>query len=120
DIGNVKGTQYIAGELKRLGIEPAGENGGYFQLVPVVERSFDETSKFSLDGAQLAPWTDYVMRDQGAGQRSISGVQTVFGGWWGDQSKMITRDAADGKVVVLATRPGEVGGGAPGLPNRPQ
>jgi hypothetical protein len=30
-IGNYKATTYIAAEAKRMGLEPAGENGGYFQ-----------------------------------------------------------------------------------------
>src|SRR5688572_21917199 len=34
-LGNVKGTDYIAAELKRMGIEPAGENGTYFQTIPL-------------------------------------------------------------------------------------
>src|SRR5688572_26352646 len=29
--GNVKGTDYIAAELRRIGLEPAGENGSFFQ-----------------------------------------------------------------------------------------
>ena len=32
--GNRKGTQYIANELARLGIQPGGANGSYFQNVP--------------------------------------------------------------------------------------
>jgi hypothetical protein len=120
DVGNVKGTQYIASELKRLGVEPAGENGGYFQLVPIVERSFDENSRVRIGDQALEAWKDYLVRDQGSGARTIDGVPTIFGGFWGDQSRMISRDAAAGKVVVLAVRPGENGGGNPGLPLRPQ
>ncbi len=30
-IGNYKATTYLAAEAKRMGLEPAGENGGYFQ-----------------------------------------------------------------------------------------
>ncbi|MDQ8165037.1 MAG: M28 family peptidase [Gemmatimonadota bacterium] len=120
DIGNVKGTQYIASELKRIGVEPAGENGGYFQLVPIVERSFDENSRVRIGDQALEAWKDYLVRDQGSGARTIDGVPTIFGGFWGDQSRMISRDAAAGKVVVLAVRPGEAGGGNPGLPLRPQ
>ena len=30
--GNMKGTAYIARELARIGVEPAGENGTYFQI----------------------------------------------------------------------------------------
>jgi hypothetical protein len=120
DIGNVRATAYLAAELKRIGLEPAGENGSYFQLVPIVERSFDDKSVVKIGDVSLEPWKDYVMRDQGAGQRSIDGVPTIYGGVWGDQSKMITRDQAEGKVVLISTRPNEMGGGAPGLPMRPQ
>jgi len=118
DVGNVKGTAYIAAELKRLGLEPAGDNGSYFQLVPMVERSFDESSRLRLGDQTFEAWKDYAMRDEGAGQRSIDGVATVYAGVWGDPSKMISREAAAGKVVIVATRPGEIGGGVPGLPDR--
>jgi hypothetical protein len=33
--GDRKAADYLAGELKRLGLEPAGENGTYFQEVPM-------------------------------------------------------------------------------------
>ena len=29
--GNVKGTDWIAAEARRIGLEPAGEDGGWFQ-----------------------------------------------------------------------------------------
>src|SRR5213079_2094692 len=34
-IGNVKGTDYIADEIKRAGLVPAGDGGTYFQTIPV-------------------------------------------------------------------------------------
>src|ERR1035437_7369343 len=33
-IGNMKGTNYIAVEVKRLGLQPAGDNGTFFQVLP--------------------------------------------------------------------------------------
>ena len=33
-IGNMKGTEYIAAEVKRLGLVPAGDDGTYFQVLP--------------------------------------------------------------------------------------
>src|SRR5512132_1914301 len=33
-IGNMKGTNFIAAEAKRLGLVPAGDNGTYFQVLP--------------------------------------------------------------------------------------
>src|SRR5881394_3750824 len=40
-VGHLKSTAYIASELKRLGIQPGGDEGSYFQDVPMVRRSFD-------------------------------------------------------------------------------
>jgi len=118
DRGNVKGTDYIASELKRLGLEPGGENGTYFQLVPVVERSLDEAKHVMVGGRMFEPWKDFVPRDNGSGQRSMDGVPVVFGGVWGDQAKLLPRDQAAGKVVIVATKANETGSGIPGLPNR--
>src|SRR3954470_5209435 len=33
-LGNFKAAAYVASEFQRLGLEPAGENGTYFQTVP--------------------------------------------------------------------------------------
>ena len=51
-IGNVKGTDYIAGEVKRLGLVPAGDSGGYFQTLPFKTRATDPTSTVTVAGSQ--------------------------------------------------------------------
>src|SRR4051812_34605229 len=53
---NLKATAYIASEVKRLGLRPAGDSGGYFQNVPLVKRQLDPTSAISVDGVALKPW----------------------------------------------------------------
>ena len=35
DLGGLKGTAYIEREVRRLGLVPAGDNGTFFQAVPV-------------------------------------------------------------------------------------
>ena len=35
ELGNYKGTAYIASEFKRLGLKPAGDNGTFFQDMPL-------------------------------------------------------------------------------------
>ena len=65
--GNSIGVEYIARELARLGVEPAGDSGSYFQSVPLVYRALDSTKSVSIDGAALTPWTEYIPRDQGPG-----------------------------------------------------
>ena len=59
-IGNVKATDYIAAEARRLGLQPAGDSGSFFQTLPLKTRTFDTTSSFTVNGTKLAPYTDYL------------------------------------------------------------
>ena len=112
--GNVKAVEYIASEVKRLGLQPMGDNGTYFQLLNMVERKFDSTSHFAAGGKEYTAWTDYLLRDQGAATRRMDGAQVVFGGTWGDSTSLITPAAAAGKLVVLRFSPAGGAQGAPG------
>src|SRR5215212_5743012 len=58
--GNVKGAEYIAGELKRMGITPMGDNGTYFQAINIVERKYDPASKLAVGATEFAPWSDFA------------------------------------------------------------
>jgi hypothetical protein len=115
--GNVKGTDYIASELRRLGLEPAGENGTYFQTLPLVTRSLDTTVALAIGGTPWKAWGDFVPRDQGPATRSIDGVPTIYGGDFADSVGRITAEQAKGKLVVL-TFSGQVPGNPAGIPNR--
>jgi hypothetical protein len=72
--GHMKAAMYIAQELRRSGLEPAGENGTYFQTLPVFEVWPDSGMRLSIGDAPLVLWRDYMPRDQGLGVRSIDGV----------------------------------------------
>ena len=99
--GNVKAVEYIANEVKRLGLVPMGDNGTFFQSLNMVERTFDSTSHFTAGGTTFAAWSDYLPRDQGAATRKVDGAQVVFGGTWGDSISLIDPAATAGKLVVL-------------------
>jgi len=99
---NLKATAYIAAEVKRLGLIPAGDSGSYFQSVPLIQRGLTSASRLAVDGAELRLWEDYLPRDQGGPTHSIDGAQAVFAGAWGD-SAMLAPDQAAGKVVIIAT-----------------
>jgi hypothetical protein len=103
--GNVKGVEYIASEVKRMGLIPMGENGTYFQTVNLVDRTIDSATKLTIGSTTYAPWTDYVMRDQGPGARSMNGAQAIYGGTWGDSASLIDPSRTAGKVVVLSVKP---------------
>ncbi len=99
-IGNVKGTDYIASEVKRFGLEPAGDNGTYFQTIPFKTRSTDSTSTLIAGGESLAYGTEWG----GSGLQSVasSDLAVVYGGNLGDTASLIAPANARGKFVVLA------------------
>ncbi len=116
--GNVKGTDYIAAEARRIGLQPAGENGSWFQTIPLVERGIAKESALEVDGTSYSPWSDFLPRDQGAGARSVNGAAVIFGGVMGDSAQsLITQEQAAGKVVVVTAAP-DANGKAVGTVNR--
>ena len=116
--GNVKATDYIAAEAGRIGLEPAGENGGWFQTVPMVVREISSTTALEVDDTVYSPQTDFLPRDQGRGARPVNGATAIFGGVLGDSSRsLITAEQAAGKLVVVGVAPGPKGGPA-GTVNR--
>jgi hypothetical protein len=114
--GNVKGTDYIEAQFRRIGLEPAGENGGYFQTVPMVEKGLLPGAAVSVDGGALTLRTDWVpVPEVGSAVRfgprlaAEAGAQAVFGGRVGGE--MLAPEQARGKLVVLLPPLGQ--GGAP-------
>jgi len=116
--GNVKGVEYIASEVKRMGLVPMGENATYFQTVNLVDRTIDPATKLTIGSTTYAPWTDYAMRDQGPGARSMNGAQAIYGGTWGDSATLIDPSRTAGKVVVLSVKPTAMAQTGPGGVNR--
>ena len=103
---NLKATAYIASEAKLMGLQPAGDSGGYFQNVPLVKRQLDPNASFSVEGMTFRPWEEFIPRDPGVPTRSFDGAQVVYGGVWSDTT-MITPEQAAGKFVVLGAHLGQ-------------
>src|SRR6267378_1668929 len=80
---NLKATAYIASEVKRMGLQPAGDSGGYFQNVPLVKRQLDP----------------------GRATRAFDGAQVTYAGVWPD-STIMSADQAAGKFIVLGAHTG--------------
>jgi hypothetical protein len=117
--GNLKGTDFIASELRRIGLEPAGENGTYFQTLPMVSRALDPASRLTVSGTAFAAWDDWVPRDVGPGTRAIAGVPVVWGGDVSVAASRIPPAQAAGKVVVFHASQ-NVPSNPPGVPARQQ
>lgn len=106
-IGNLKATDYIAREARRMGLVPAGDSGTYFQTIPVKTRSFDTTtSTFAVAGAMLTPFADYlpIAREPLANPA----LPIVYGGEVCDsaQAHALAPEQARGKLVVFTVPSG--------------
>ncbi|MCE2953259.1 MAG: M28 family peptidase [Gemmatimonas sp.] len=118
-VGNRKGTDFIAAELKRLGLVPGGVNGTYFQNLPFHLRKFTEHSRVTVDGNPMA-WNTHVVAVPGLrAPRPVNDAEVVFGGTQGDTTLQIPASAAVGKFVVLLPQPGGRGGQGQGFAVRP-
>ncbi len=127
-VGNMKGTNYIAAEVKRLGLVPAGDNGTFFQVLPYHLHSFTNHSRLTVNGNPLAWQQDWVAVPGARAPRPVSSADVIFGGTAGDTLTQISAAQANGKFVVLLAAPpqaapaggrGGAGRGAiPGAANR--
>ncbi len=118
EIGNAKGTDYIAREFKRLGLKPAGDSGTYFQMLPFGPVGFDSAaSRLIVRGAALRAKADWIPMTPSAATRiatqaTIDNVPTVFAGRWGDTTVALEAAMFRGKVAVFRAAPSVAAVGA--------
>lgn len=123
--GNVKATDYLAAELRRMGVEPAGENGTYFQTLPLYERAVDTTVTLAVDGTPLVRGDDYlVMPNLGYAfpfgmAATFDSTPVVYGGALASEPAFAP-EAAAGRFVVFSApmAPGDVPAMINALPGR--
>jgi hypothetical protein len=103
--GNFKGTRYIANELARLGIQPGGVDGSYFQDVPAYRVSVAPGAQVLLDGAPLTYGTDYITSFPASARGiPVDSVQVVYAGDLSDTTTLIPADQAEGKALLFTIR----------------
>ena len=99
--GDHKAAEYIASEFRRLGLEPAGENGTYFQTVPFWSAAMDPTSRLQVGDATLTLVRDWLPASFRAASRTLENVSVLYGGSLADTMRWIPSEQAAGKLVVL-------------------
>jgi hypothetical protein len=104
----IRATAYIEREVRRLGLKPAGDNGTYFQYMPVTARQVASSSSISVGGKSFRPNKDFTTNAQA--DAKVSG-DVVFGGTQGDTTNALAADAVRGKIVVVLAGAGGGRGG---------
>ncbi|MFN7115651.1 MAG: M28 family metallopeptidase [Saprospiraceae bacterium] len=117
--GETKTVAYLEGELKKLGLEP-GNNGSYFQEVPLVEITPVPDSTMQIKGKNgnftLKLRDDYVLYTQREQENiQVKDAELVFCGYgvvapeigWNDYAGMDMKN----KIAVVLVNDPDFGGG---------
>jgi Peptidase family M28 len=103
-VDNLRATKYIADQVRKMGLKPAGDNGTYFQYLPVFERQTDSASFIAVGSRKFHIFTDFTANV--TANKKLSATATVFGGVANDTDNVLSPDAVKGKILVLSAAAG--------------
>ncbi len=99
--GNVKAADWVAATFARYGLQPAGDNGTWFQTIPFLRTRPDTSRGVSAGGTALVVGRDLV--PLGLPTTFIADLkQAAYGGVLGDSSTYPLAEQTAGKLVVFA------------------
>lgn len=114
--GEEKTVEYIRAQFERLGLSPGGDNDTFFQTVPMIETTADESTVLRIDSngnaRELKFGTEMVVGTRtGQPEVSIRDSELVFVGYgvnapergWNDYAGL---DVKGKTVVILVNDPG--------------
>lgn len=95
----IHATAYIESQVRKLGLKPAGDNGTFFQNMPVTARSVTAASVINAGGKTFHVDRDFVLSAPPSDHKVSAGV--IFGGTLGDTTAELTAEQAKGRIVVM-------------------
>ena len=117
--GDEKTVAYLASVFEKAGLEPGGEDGGWFQKVPLVRLDRLPGAKLTLKVGDaeipLEPGRNVSLGLRNEGPTTLKDAPLVFGGW-GVVDPKLGWDAYEGvdlsgKIVVLLANDPDFEGG---------
>src|SRR6266581_2083225 len=101
-LGAFKASAYVAAEFRRLGLEPAGDNGTYFQTIPFWDVKVDPRSRLvTSGGTTLHLGADFLPVSFAVPPRVLEQTAVVYAGSVGDTAHLMAAPGVAGKFVVL-------------------
>ena len=114
--GEEKTVEYIKAQFERIGLQPGGDNNGWYQTVPMIETTADPSTVLRLTtsaGARELAFGDDMVIGTRSGQTdvNVADSELVFVGYGVDAPEQNWNDYAGldvtGKtVVILVNDPG--------------
>ena len=114
--GEDKTVEYIKAQYERIGLKPGGDNGSWYQTVPMVETTADPSTVLKLDSngsARELKFGEHMVIGTRSGQPEVkvADSELVFVGYgvdapergWNDYAGM---DVKGKTVVILVNDPG--------------
>jgi hypothetical protein len=98
-LGNAKGTAYIAAEVRRMGLQPAGDSGTFFQNLPDFLPVVTEDASMRVGNTTLAFPNDFL--PVGTHSLKNKALAVVYGGPLGAPMTLTPAQTA-GKLVVFS------------------
>jgi len=71
---------YVAERFRALGLMPGGDDGTYYQSVPMLEYELGESTSLSIEDLDLVPGEDYMIPPSSKGETIDLSAPLVFGG----------------------------------------
>jgi hypothetical protein len=105
-------ASYVAQEFQRIGLQPLGDHGTYFQAVPLVERAIDWSgTSLAASRHRLRPRLEFVpFPARGAWNsirpRALQSAEVIYGGVLGDTLHWLDSASATGRFVLLTVPAG--------------
>ncbi len=96
---NDMGTAWIASEVQRMGLRPAGDSGTFFQKVPIVTRQLDSASTVTVGDTVFRAGKDFVAI-VGGFYANVKDAPVVYVGATLDTTRMLSPEEARGRILV--------------------
>lgn len=97
---HLSATAYIEREVHRLGLQPAGDSGTYFQNIPVVVRGFDTASTVTVGATVFHGGVDFIAQSSGV-VRPENDAPSVYIGAILDTLTVLPPEQTRGKVLIF-------------------
>jgi hypothetical protein len=106
---NLRSTAYIESEVRKMGLKPAGDSGGYFQYIGLYSsRGMDSISTITVGAKVFKAGKDFTATIE-SHTKKLAKIAVVYGGVAGDTTDVLSPAAVKGKMLVFLARPVEAG-----------